>query len=833
MNASSLFSPHRWKHLLAVMVALVCFSTDASAQAPNAPTNLRGVVVTSTSFAVIWDDNSANETNFDLLYSPNGGAFQVLALGSSAGTGTLSAGTYDITGTGWNTLALQIRATNASGSTLSNTVNLTFNTAFNAPNSPLTKVSADGQVLVMWTDNSSSESGFSVEIATNASGPFSVWGSGTGTGLIGALPPSSTFYFRIRAYQGTAQSPTATTAYTSVVSAATPALATPTSLAATASSESTVNLSWVDNSAVEEGYAVYVKTSAASSYTLYDYAASNATSYSVTGLSPGTTYNFQLAAAYEISQGNIVESARSNTATATTRDGFTSLPYAPITFNQPFSYQAAVTTVSARSSWNITGLPTGLVFNSTSGVLSGTPTVTGVFNCPMTATFANGWTTNSTLTLRIIRGPGAPVAGVTFSPQTLTAGGNTTIGLSDKFSDPDAESAVRVVTNLGTMDFILYNTATPQTVANFLGYVNAGSNNFNGAVIHRSEPGFVIQGGSFKVQSAPNNFTKTPTTASPVNEPGISNLRGTVAMAKLPGDPNSATTDFFVSLADNSSNLDNQNGGFTVFARVAGNGMTVADGIAALPRVSQTVNINGTANTSLTNWPVTSGSTMDTTKMVTMTSVAPVPVLSYSITGNSNPAAVTASISGNNLVINGVAGGQSNITVTATDLDGGTVSQVVPVTVNQAPAITSGTPTSTGTVGVAYSFTCTASGFPVPAFAVASGSLPTGLTLSSTGVVSGSPTAAGTFTGSITATNTSGTSSAQNFSITIAKATATVTLGSLAQTYNGSARTVTATTSPAGLNVTFTYDSSATAPTNAGSYAVVATVNDANYQGTQ
>jgi peptidyl-prolyl cis-trans isomerase A (cyclophilin A) len=48
----------------------------------------------------------------------------------------------------------------------------------------------------------------------------------------------------------------------------------------------------------------------------------------------------------------------------------------------------------------------------------------------------------------------------------------------------------------------------------------------------------------------------------------MSNLRGTIAMAKLGGDPDSATSEFFFNLADNSENLDNQNGGFTVFAQV-------------------------------------------------------------------------------------------------------------------------------------------------------------------------------------------------------------------------------------------------------------------------
>ena len=65
----------------------------------------------------------------------------------------------------------------------------------------------------------------------------------------------------------------------------------------------------------------------------------------------------------------------------------------------------------------------------------------------------------------------------------------------------------------------------------------------------------------------------------------------------------------------------------------------------------------------------------------------------------------------------------------------------------------------------------------------------------------------------------------------VTKSAATVYLGDLAQTYDGTARTITATTMPAGLTVEFTYDGSATAPTAAGSYAVTGTVNDANYEG--
>ncbi|MEI6396399.1 MAG: MBG domain-containing protein, partial [Verrucomicrobiota bacterium] len=67
--------------------------------------------------------------------------------------------------------------------------------------------------------------------------------------------------------------------------------------------------------------------------------------------------------------------------------------------------------------------------------------------------------------------------------------------------------------------------------------------------------------------------------------------------------------------------------------------------------------------------------------------------------------------------------------------------------------------------------------------------------------------------------------------LVISQAAATVTLGSLSQTYTGSARSATATTTPTGLTVNFTYNGSANAPTNASSYTVIGTVSDANYTG--
>lgn len=92
------------------------------------------------------------------------------------------------------------------------------------------------------------------------------------------------------------------------------------------------------------------------------------------------------------------------------------------------------------------------------------------------------------------------------------------------------------------------------------------------------------------------------------------------------------------------------------------------------------------------------------------------------------------------------------------------------------------------------------------------------------------PTVAGTYAlvATIDDANFQGTASG---SLVIGKATASVTLGNLLPTYDGTPKSATATTTPAGLDVNFTYDGSASVPVTAGSYAVVATIDDSNYQG--
>ena len=140
---------------------------------------------------------------------------------------------------------------------------------------------------------------------------------------------------------------------------------------------------------------------------------------------------------------------------------------------------------------------------------------------------------------------------------------------------------VRFHTDLGDIDLALLKDIAPNNVANFLGYVNPGT--YDNSFIHRSVPTFIVQGGGYTFVN--NQPTALAQHAAVVNEFHVSNKRGTLAMAKIAGNPNSATNQWFFNESDsNASNLDNQNGGFSVFGRIINNtGLTTMDAIAAVP----------------------------------------------------------------------------------------------------------------------------------------------------------------------------------------------------------------------------------------------------------
>ena len=135
-----------------------------------------------------------------------------------------------------------------------------------------------------------------------------------------------------------------------------------------------------------------------------------------------------------------------------------------------------------------------------------------------------------------------------------------------------------IKTPLGDIPVQLYPNMAPQTVTNFRNYADGGD--WNGSLVHRSAPGFVIQGGGYR--EVAGAYQTIPTDPPVTNEPCLSNTAGTIAMARIGGQPNSATSQWFINLVNNTS-LDSVDGGFTAFGRVIDNGTSVAQAIAALP----------------------------------------------------------------------------------------------------------------------------------------------------------------------------------------------------------------------------------------------------------
>ena len=166
------------------------------------------------------------------------------------------------------------------------------------------------------------------------------------------------------------------------------------------------------------------------------------------------------------------------------------------------------------------------------------------------------------------------------------------------------------------------------------------------------------------------------------NEPGISNVAGTVAMAKLGGNPDSADSEFFVNISDgNAPNLDEQNEGFTVFGRVPDSGMAVVEDINELPTRAYSVSPFGSG--AFGNVPMNAATApiaMEPDKLVKINSVTAAPILGYQAVSQ-DEAVATASVTGTNVTITAVGSGSTTIEVTATDLDGSSVSQDIEVTV--------------------------------------------------------------------------------------------------------------------------------------------------------
>ncbi|NWG39913.1 MAG: peptidyl-prolyl cis-trans isomerase [Hydrogenophilaceae bacterium] len=158
--------------------------------------------------------------------------------------------------------------------------------------------------------------------------------------------------------------------------------------------------------------------------------------------------------------------------------------------------------------------------------------------------------------------------------------GKQTVSTATALGQP-ANPRVLIETSKGNITVELFPGNAPKSVANFLANVKSGF--YDGTVYHRVIPGFMIQGGGMLP-----DMTEKPRGTPIQNEAsnGLKNLRGTLAMART-GEPHSATSQFFINVADNY--FLNHRGesfegwGYAVFGQVL-SGMEVVDAIVAVPR---------------------------------------------------------------------------------------------------------------------------------------------------------------------------------------------------------------------------------------------------------
>ena len=291
-------------------------------------------------------------------------------------------------------------------------------------------------------------------------------------------------------------------------------------------------------------------------------------------------------------------------------------------------------------------------------------------------------------------------------------GPSTTVDLKTAFDNTDVTgTVVRLATSLGNIDLEMYDKATQATVQNFVNYVV--NKLYDGTVIHRApKPTFIIQGGGYV-----NTAAHIPQGPAVKNQFSADrpNVRGTIAMAKLPGTdsegnpipgggPDSATSEWFINLKDNSDPLNTQNGGYTVFGQVINGTMSTVDAIAALPVYDATVVSPVFSELPVRN-PVAAGEAPAAQDYVYVGTAAVLPEVSLlNVTAVSDRPDVVNTVvnsDGTLSLFYGGTTGTARVTVTATDPNTGSTASQTFVAGNGELAVQIGS----GGVGNSLNFT--------------------------------------------------------------------------------------------------------------------------------
>lgn len=469
-------------------------------------------------------------------------------------------------------------------------------------------------------------------------------------------------------------------------------------------------------------------------------------------------------------------------------------------------------------------LPTGLSLNTGTGNVSGTPTAAGTFGFTITATDANGCTRSQAYSIAFA----CPT--VTLSPGTLPNGQNG-VAYSQTVSASGGTSPYTFAVTSGSLPTGLSLatggalTGTPSANGTFNFDVTAtDANGCTGvlgySIVITSCPVF-----SFSPPTLPNAggvgaaYSQTVTASN-----GTAPYSYAVTSGALPGglSLNSSTGEISGTVTPPAGSFS-----FTITAtdNVGCTG-SQAYTIVVCPSFSWSVVNDGTVGTAYVDSARASGGT---------------PAYSYAVTAGTLPTGVSMSAAGN-FTGTPTAAGIFGFDVTVTDANGCQGTNSYSVTMN-CPAITITNPATDGFENVAYSHSYSSSGgTPSYTYGVTSGALPTGLSLSTGGALTGTPTVAGVYTYDVTATDANGCTGVLSESVTIATCPA-ISLASIGNGQQGVAYSQSATASggaspysyavtsgslPAGLSLNSGTGAITGTPTIPGTSGFTVTATDAN-----
>lgn len=485
----------------------------------------------------------------------------------------------------------------------------------------------------------------------------------------------------------------------------------------------------------------------------------------ISGLTVGTAYTFTVSAQNMV--GSSPTSAKSTVAVTPTV--YPTLVYADPpggTVSTVYSYQQTVTGGATPFVWSLASgaLPTGITMSTSTGLLSGTPTVSGTFNFTVKVTDASAQIATRPVTIAIIGKPAAPaaptaVAGVLSATVTWVApasNGSTItgytvtpfIGSTAKTATTyDASTTTRTVTGLAALSSYTFKVAAINTYGT--GTASAASN----AVTVYTVPGTPTVGAAKGRNSSASLSWTAPSSngGSAITGYVVTPYVGTTAQPAQTFT-GTATTQIVTGLSPGTTYT------FTVAAQnLAGTGSP------SLKSAAVTVN-----NAPSLTFPDPAAGEVGVVYSVALTVTGGTTPFVWTVSSGALPPGLTLNASTGLLSGTPTEAGSYDATIQVVDFTNATATRAVTLVIAEAPVLIF-TP-DPGEVGVAYSQQPTVTGGTTPfVWAVTAGSLPSGVTLNpSTGLLSGTPSAAGTFSVTLSATDALGKAAVKTLALVIA-----------------------------------------------------------------